>query len=126
MRRPRGLEVFDPWRLVIVEFKHVIDEGRDVAAWEAALQATAIGIGELHNAHGELYMTNRGQLFGISVIHPACFFEGRTFDEAITAIVQEKRSRPMLLPGQDRVELYGEEFLQGDAEVVGPTSPEWL
>ena len=80
-----------------------------------------VGIAEQDDGHAELYLTQEGQVIGCSLIHPACFLVGRTFEEAMEAIARGVRARPMLLPGQEEVTLYGVTFRQGDEAVIGPS-----
>jgi hypothetical protein len=116
-----GLTLLDPAPNVCsIAFQHVNEGASFVAEWEAALGTTIVGIAEEDDGHAELYLTQEGQVIGCSLIHPACFLVGRTFEEAMEAIGRGERARPMLLPAQDDVTLYGITFRQGDEEVVGP------
>jgi hypothetical protein len=92
-----------------------------MAEWEAALGTKMVGIAEEDDGHAELYLTQEGQVIGCSLIHPACFFRGNTITEAMEAVGRGVRARPMLLPGQDEVTLYGDTFRQGDEGVIGPS-----
>lgn len=110
--------------IVELDFQHVPDIDRLIEPWAEALQTRLIGIAEAHNAHGVLYMTGVGHVIGVSMIHPACWFEGRTIGEALSRVLNGERSRPMLLPGEAEVKLYGDIFRHGDSEVITPNSPE--
>jgi hypothetical protein len=79
-----------------------------------------VGVAEQDGGHGELYLTERGQVVGCSLVHPACWLVGETFEDAIVALVEGRRSKPMMLPEQQEVTLYGTRFRQGDNEVLGP------
>ncbi|MEO6224987.1 MAG: SUKH-3 domain-containing protein [Sphingomicrobium sp.] len=103
-----------------IAFQHVAEGADDVAEWEAALGTTMVGIAEEDDGHAELYLTEQGQVVGCSLVHPACFLVGRTFEEAMEAIGRGERARPMLLPAQDEITLYGISFRQGDEDVIGP------
>ena len=95
-----------------------------MAEWEAALGTSMVGIAEEDDGHGELYITQGGQVIFCSLVHPACSLVGITFAEAMEAIGRGDRSRPMLLPEQSEVTLYGVVFRQGDPGVLGPNAPE--
>lgn len=116
-----GLSLLEPAPNVCsIAFRHVTEGAPFVAAWEAALGTTMVGIAEEDDGHAELYLTQEGQVIGCSLIHPACFLVGRTFAEAMDAIGRGERARPMLLPAQEEVTLYGVSFRQGDEAVIGP------
>ena len=120
-----GLALVDPTPSVCsVAFRHVTEGAPLLAEWEAVLGTKLIGIAEEDDGHGELYMTQRGQVIFCSLIHPACSLVGRTFAEAMEAIGRGERSRPMLLPEQPEVTLYGVVFRQGEPDVLGPSAPE--
>jgi hypothetical protein len=69
-----------------------------------------VGIADVNNAHGELYIAADGRCFGGSCVHPAFYFYGQSFAEAVEGILFRWRARPMLGPGQESVTLYGERF----------------
>jgi hypothetical protein len=74
-----------------------------MAAWEAALGTQMIGIAEQDGGHAELYLSERGQVIGCSIVHPACYLIGRTVREAFEAIGSGRRAQPMLLPDEDKL-----------------------
>lgn len=78
--------------------------------WERALRSRMVGIAEKDDGHGELYITERGQVIASSLVHPAVSFVGPSFQEAMERIGRGQRFRPMLLPGQHEVMLYGIPF----------------
>ncbi len=85
--------------------------------WEELLRTKLIWIAEVHNAHGALVMSSAGECYGCSDIHDAFYFEGETFREAVERLLLGKRSRPMLAPDQDEVDLYGETYRRGHPDV---------
>jgi hypothetical protein len=103
-----------------VEFKAITQVDPSIAAWGEALGTSMVGIAEEDDGHSELYLTDRGQVIGSSQVHPACFLVGQSFDEAIEAIGRGDQARPLLLPDQEEVTLYGRAFRHGDPEVLGP------
>ena len=107
--------------VVSIAFQHGDDAAPDVAEWEAALGTKIVGVAEQDGGHAELYLTGRGQVLGFSLIHPACWLVVETFGSALQALTEGRRSKPMLLPGQEGVTLYGTRFHRGDAGVLGPT-----
>lgn len=88
---------------------------RDV--WTRLLRTELIGIAEIHNAHGELYIDREGRCYGASQIHDAFWFEGTSFNEAMERNLLGLRSRPMLRPDQDIVQMYGESIRADDPRV---------
>ena len=116
-----GITLRDPApNLVSLTFRHVCDAAPELALWEAALATRMVGVAEQDGGHGELYLTERGQLVGCSLVHPACWLVGQTFQEGLLDLIEGRRSRPMMLPGQREMTLYGTRFEQGDDEVLGP------
>lgn len=92
------------------------------ARWGEALATHMIGIGEIEGGHGEFYVSAAGRLFGNSIVHPAFFWIGPTFIDGMRSFIAGVRSRPMLLPDQQEIWLYGDHFRHGDPEVLGPAS----
>lgn len=103
-----------------IEFLPVSEGIASVRPWEAALHTKMVGIAEQDDGHAELYLTDKGHVVGCSLVHPACFLVGQTVAEALEAIGSGKRARPMLLPGDKEISLYGITFRQGDEGVIGP------
>ena len=110
--------------IVEVDFQPVSMAAGRVVAWSTALGTHIAGIAETHDAQGELYMTEGGHVIGVSLVDDAVWLEGRTFAEAMERIWSGKRSRPMLLPGQEETILDGTTFRRGDPEILTPDSPE--
>ena len=82
-------------------------------AWSLLLGSMLIGIAEVHNHHGWLFIDERGRCFGASQVHDAFYFGGQTFGEAVEGLLLGRRARPMLRPNQSTIELYGETFKRG-------------
>lgn len=76
--------------IVELDFQYVPEVDREIEPWAEALQTRLIGIAEAHNGHGILYMTSGGQIIGASIIHPACWFDGRTIEEALARLLPTK------------------------------------
>ena len=89
----------------------------EIADWCRLLGTTLIGIGDVHNAHGELWLASDGRFFGRSLIHDAFYFEGATFGEAMERLLLGRRSRPLIHPSQDSVTLYGDEYTRDHPEI---------
>lgn len=85
--------------------------------WGGLLGTRLVGIAEVHNAHGELYLAADDRCFGSSRIHPAFYFYGQSFAEAVAGMLLGRRARPMLQPGQEYVKLYGERFTADSPEL---------
>jgi hypothetical protein len=90
-----------------IHFRAIDSSNSDVLAWNRLLQTTLIGVAEVHHGHGELYVDSHGRCYGLSVIHDAFYFEGGTFVKAVERILRGRRSRPILRPDQESVDLYG-------------------
>jgi hypothetical protein len=117
-----GLRLVEPApSIASIAFGHVQDGAEMVRLWEDALATTMVGIAEVDDGHAELYLTDRGQVIGCSLVHDAFWLVGKTFSAAMDEISAGKRPAPMLLPGQHEVWLYGELFRPGEAGVIGPT-----
>ncbi len=103
-----------------IAFRYDKDAKEWMAAWEAALAMDLVSIAEQDDGHAALYLTDRGHMIGCSLVHPACFLVGQTFGKALQAIWSGERARPMLLPDEEEVILYGNRFRRGDPVVIGP------
>ena len=93
-----------------------------VAEWEVLLDTKLVPIGECDFGHDALLMATDGRCFGLSYIHEAFYFHGNTLREAITRILTGRRARPMLLPRQSSVTLYGEVFNQNSPSLYTPAA----
>jgi hypothetical protein len=93
-----------------IAFEHIWSEEPEISVWSELLDSALFSIGEYQHRHGRLYVDGVGRLYSLSLIHDAFAFEGSTFGEAMERLLLGRRSRPMLLPGQDSVTLYGEVF----------------
>ncbi len=90
-----------------IQFRAIGSAAPDILAWNALLQTTLVGIGEVDHGHGELYIDSHGRCYGLSSIHDAFYFERDTFGEAVERILLGRRSLPMLRPDRESVDLYG-------------------
>jgi SUKH-3 immunity protein len=81
-----------------------------INVWATLLGTLLVGIAEVHDGHGELYVATDGRCFGRSCIHDAFYFEGQTFADAVERSLLGRRVRPMLLPDQPSVSLYGIQY----------------
>ncbi len=97
-----------------ISFREVVDPVPEVLILEAAIGQRVVGIAEFQHAHGQLYVDQSGRCFGASLVHPALWLQGETFEAAILALLTGRIPRPILLPGQESVVLYGETLRVGD------------
>jgi hypothetical protein len=98
-------------------FRHLRPIPAAARAWGRVLGTCLVGIAGVHNEHGELYVDAAGRCFGSSNMHPAFYFYGASFAEAVEGILLGRRARPMLLPGHRAVILYGEAFTADSPEL---------
>ncbi len=103
-----------------VNFRAVDDGREDIASLEDLLGEILVGIAEVHEAHGELYLDGRGRCFGVSLMHSATWFEGKSLDVALERLLTGLRPQPILLPGQNDVMFFGETYGAGDARLFDP------
>ena len=89
----------------------------DVSAWGDRLGTSLLGVAEYHNAHAELFVDTSSRCFGQSRIHDAFYFEGDPFWDAVARIIEGRRARPLLRPGQGAVRLYGHRFTADSPEL---------
>jgi len=113
-----GLTIRNADRDEIVCFEPIAQNDDRAARWETALGCTLVGVGEIHNRHGELYVDSVGRLFGNSIIHPAFWFVGASFEASMHDLLAGARSRPMLLSNEVSVRMYGRDFTVRDPEVL--------
>jgi SUKH-3 immunity protein len=113
-----------------ISFGRLAEQDPLVAEWAALLGTELLGVAECHSGHEALFVATDGRCYGLSYIHTAFYYYGDTFSEAIIRILKGYRAKPMLLPTQSEVTLYGEVFTSTspslydhDAEVAcGKTS----
>lgn len=84
-----------------------------ISTWSALLESAIVQVATVHNDHGWFYVDEDGRCFGASQVHDAFYFEGPTFSEATESVLVGRRSRPMLRPDQQEIDLYGETFARG-------------
>ena len=120
----RLMRFYGDYEVCEVEFLYVADKDDHPRLWEAALGTQLVGIAEHHNSHGELWMSDRGIVFGNSMIHPAFWYLGNTFHEAVENLMAGRPGRPMLLDSEASATHHGREYTRGDAEVLHTLSPE--
>jgi hypothetical protein len=88
--------------------------------WEHALNTELVCLGDYHNGHGQLWLDRQGRLFSQGMVAPMMLFEGNSFAEGVEALLKGRRSKPMLLPWQSEVVVWGERFRAGDPRVLTP------
>ncbi len=100
-----------------VAFQELPMEDATRKVWAALLRTELIGIAEVHNEHGALYIDRAGRCYQGSGMHDAFSFEGASFNEAIERLLLGRRSRPMLRPDQTAIRWYGDEIRTDDPRV---------
>lgn len=94
----------------------------NVDAWQLALNTEFVCLGEYHCGHGQLWLDNKSRLFASGLVAPMMLFVGKSFAEGVEALLNGHRPRPMLLPWQQKVMVWGEWFDAGDQCVLKPDS----
>jgi SUKH-3 immunity protein len=120
----RLMRFYGDYEVCEIEFRYLADKDDFPRRWEAVLGTELVGIAEHHNAHGELWMSSQGHLFGNGMVAPAFWHVGSTFQESIENLMAGHPGRPMLLDTQASVRHFGREYTRNDPEVLRPTSPE--
>jgi hypothetical protein len=103
-----------------VHFTQDVEDLPEADALARFLGEVIVPIGEIHNAHGLLYIGESGRCFGVSLMHEAVWLEGENFEDAIRSLTMGRRVRPILLPGLESTELYGESYSRGDPRLYDP------
>ncbi len=88
-----------------------------IRGWSELLRTKLVGIADVHNRHGELYLDTAGRYFWASSVDDGFCFEGATFSEAMTRLLLGRRGQPILRPGENEVIMYGEVFAVGDPRI---------
>lgn len=91
--------------------------------WARLLGTVLVGIGEVHNAHGELWIASDGRCFGRSLVHKAFYFEGADIAEAIDGLVRGRRARPLIHPDEESVTLYGDRYTRDHPDIYDFARP---
>ena len=89
----------------------------ETAMWETLLSTKLVGVGEVHNAHGALFVALDGRCFELSLVHDAFAFVGSDIGEALRLFLNGLRSRPMLRPDQESVAWNGKEYSRRSPEL---------
>ena len=97
-------------------FGHV-EPDRAVLRWADLLGTELIGVADIEDGHGELYVDASGRWFFASCIHNAFAFLGASLSEAMEHELLGKRSQPMLRPDQSSVMMWGEVFTSDDPRI---------
>ncbi|MXP29955.1 hypothetical protein GRI58_14180 [Porphyrobacter algicida] len=106
-----------------VEFYETDMPDQLVEAWQTILKCRFVGIGECHHGHGQLWLDETGRLFNSGLAGmPKVSLEGTTFAEGMERLLRGFRSKPMLLPWQTQVTVWGEVFRAGDVGVLSAES----
>jgi hypothetical protein len=121
LRLPR---LYGGYEVCEVHFIHVPEKDDLPRLWEIALGTELVGFAEHHNAHGSLWMSARGHVFGNGDVAPLFWHIGSTFTTAIENLIKGEPGRPLLLAGQTTTIWYGREYTSADIEVLRPLSPE--
>lgn len=102
-----------------IDFKPLVQEPEDhlIDEWGHLLRTNLIGVGEVHNGHGDLWAASDGRFFGRSLIHDAFYFEGGSFGEAAERLLLGRRARPLIHPSQDSVMMYGETYTRDHPDI---------
>ncbi|MBD2106778.1 SUKH-3 domain-containing protein [Nodosilinea sp. FACHB-13] len=95
----------------------LIEDSEDaVGKWNDLLKTKLIGVAEYHHSHGELFIDAVGKCYSLGLQDTFCF-EGDNFNQAARNLLLGRRSRPMLLPGEESVMVYGEIYTAESPEV---------
>lgn len=85
-----------------------LEQDSVVQAWQSRLGTTLVCLGEVHCFHSALFMDSSGACYQSSQVHEGFSFEGSTFGAAVERILLGRKGRPMLLPNQQSIQMYGE------------------
>lgn len=98
-------------------FRPLSTTWREITNWSKRIRSKLIGIAEVHNDHGELYVDETGRCFSNSLIHDAFAFAGDSLSDTLQGTINHRKNRPLLRPWQPSVSMYGEWIMQGDPRV---------
>ena len=96
------------------------DYHEEIPLWNQLLDTSLVGIGLVAGGAEQLFVSSDGRCFGSSEVHDAFYYHADSLRRYMWMPLFRKRSRPMLRPDQDSVDLYGLTFRRGDSEVYYP------
>ncbi|HEX8565522.1 MAG TPA: SUKH-3 domain-containing protein [Pyrinomonadaceae bacterium] len=99
-----------------IAFGFIEDEDEQISLWNNVLKTKLIGVAEFCRQHSELYVDSTGRFFSHHLRDTFCF-EGDSFDCAMRNLLFGRRCRPMLLPDQESVMVYGNILTADSPEV---------
>lgn len=85
--------------------------------WNRLLRTSLVGVAEVHNGHGEMWVAADGRCFNRSIIHDAFSYLGADFAEALQRLLLGQRCRPLIHPDQESVMMYGDVYTRENPEV---------
>ncbi|RXU67668.1 hypothetical protein CW358_06175 [Pseudomonas protegens] len=103
-----------------IEFGCPACPDEQVHGWQEALHTHFVCLGDVHHGHAQLWLDSQGRLFSNGLVAPIMLFVGHDFAQGVEALLKGYRLRPMLLPSQEEVMVWGERFRTGDPLVLTP------
>lgn len=100
-----------------IEFRFIADDWDDISTWNDLLHTKLIGIAEVHHRHEQLYIDQTGKCYVLSGVSDDFSYCGADFTTAMQNLLLGRRLRPMLLPGQESVMLYGITYTADNPEI---------
>lgn len=99
-------------------FVRIEDSWAEIEQWESWLGTRLIGIGYLHHHHGAFYIDTKGRGFNFDLTGDfGLMFLGDTLSDSMRTELLGFRGRPMLAPGKECVEVWGQRFIRGDPAI---------
>jgi hypothetical protein len=90
------------------------DVDNQMRPWRTLLRIDLVGIAQVEDGNEFLYLAGDGRCFGMSGIHDAFCYEGKTIEEAVERRLLGYRVQPILRPDETSVMAYGEKVVAGD------------
>jgi hypothetical protein len=100
-----------------IDFQPLDLDEATILEWSRLLATHLVGVGLVHNGHGELWVASDGRCFGRSLIHEAFWLDGEIFSQAMEGLLRGLRARPLIHPKQTSVMLYGDVFTRDHPDV---------
>jgi len=90
----------------------------EISDWQGLLKTEFVCLGDSADEHGEFWLDGKGRLFYNCLVAPIITYQGASFTEGMERLLRGRKCRPMLLPWQRQLTIWGECLTADDPRVL--------